>query len=122
MNAEPQHFAIPLRPVVDCAILVLRPVHATEVFDAKLLAILDAPLCAIATPTQGFDRKERLLGNVLAELSREQAETLRSRLSLNWPGDVLARKFNKLAVERRERLKGFLAHCAMTRFTKKTNT
>lgn len=147
MQAQPQYFAIALRPVQadtsttlvlrrrpagteppipSRATLVLRPrpaasepppvpQHATEVLEAKLLAILDSPIHARETPTQGFDRKERDLGNAFAELTRERADAVLERLIVNYTCDALARKFNKLSEERRERLLGFLGHCAAIR-------
>lgn len=161
MQAQPQYFAIALRPVPsESTTLVLRrrlagteppvparetlvlrqrpmatepppvpsranllrttetppvPARATEVLEAKLLAILDSPIHARETPTQGFDRKERDLGNAFAELTRDRADALLERLLVNYTCDVLARKFDKLSEERRERLIGFLGHCAMTR-------
>lgn len=81
---------------------------ADAVIEAKLLAILDSPIAAIETPTQGFDRKERAIGNVLAELSTREANALLSRLMINFTCDALARKFSKLAVERQGRLLDFL--------------
>lgn len=84
------------------------PSCADAVLEAKLLAILDSPIAAIETPTQGFDRKERALGNVLSELPARDAEALLARLAINFTCDSLARKFHKLSEERRERLLGFL--------------
>lgn len=76
--------------------------------DTKLIAILDAPLSARETPTQGFDRRERDLGNAFALLSIDQAAAMFDRLVVNYTGDVLARKFNRLSEERRARLLDFL--------------
>ncbi len=124
MNAQPQCSAITFRPVPrDGSTLVLRrrPI-ATEpppvitcadaVLEAKLLAILDAPLSARETPTAGFDRKERALGNAFAELTRAQAGALFDRLEINYTRDDLARKFHKLTDVRRDRLMTFLARVA----------
>ncbi len=84
------------------------PACADAVLEARLLAILDLPLAAIETPTQGFDRKERALGNAFAELTAAEASGLLARFDINYTCDALARKFNKLTTERRDRLFGFL--------------
>jgi hypothetical protein len=76
--------------------------------DAQLSAILDSPLYSHETPAQGFARKERDLGNAFIELSCEAAGDMLQRLALNFATDTLARKFGKLAIERRERLLDFL--------------
>ncbi len=91
------------------------PVCAQAVFEARLLAILDSPIMAIETPTQGFDRKERSLGNAFAELSSTDAAELLDRLDVNYTCDALARKFSKLSEERQIRLLGFLRVCAAIR-------
>lgn len=126
MNAS--YHAIALHPVVPSAtantvVLGLRrrpaatepppiPDDALEVVEARLLAILDAPLCARETPTAGFDRKECALGDAFAELTWAQARALLARLEVNYTCDPLARKFHTLNEERRERLMGFLGRCA----------
>lgn len=88
---------------------------AREVFEARLLAILDSPITSIETPTQGFDRKERALGNAFAELTTEQARALVRRFEISFATDLLARKFRALSEERQERLYAFLLHCANAR-------
>ncbi len=77
-------------------------------FDTRLIAILDAPLAARETPTDGFSRKERDLGNAFAQLAIDEAAEMFDRLVTNYAGDALARKFNKLSEERRARLLDFL--------------
>lgn len=89
----------------------LPPPVANEILEARLLAILDAPIAAIETPTQGFDRKERALGNAFSELTPREASALLDRFDINYTCDALARKFNKLTDERRARLLGFLRFC-----------
>jgi hypothetical protein len=81
---------------------------ANAVLEAKLLAILDSPIASIETPTQGFDRKERAIGDTFSELGARDGAALLARLTINFPSDVVARKFNKLTLERRERLLNFL--------------
>jgi len=75
-------------------------------YDARLLAILEAPM---REPTQaGFARKERELGEAFAALPVFDQRALQARLSVVRPGDVLAEKFNRLTHERRQRLLNFL--------------
>jgi hypothetical protein len=91
------------------------PVVTQEIFEARLLAIFDSPITALETPTQGFDRKERALGNAFADLTIKEARSLQRRLEIGFASDVLARKFRALSEERQERLYGFLTHCANAR-------
>jgi hypothetical protein len=127
MNAIPDGFEMALYPKssAETPTLVLRqrpaattppPAVRTHVahssLDERLLEILDAPLRAIETPTQGFDRKERALGNLFGELSEDAAIALHRRLIVNFTCDLVARKFAGLAVERKQRLLAFLEnHC-----------
>ena len=74
-----------------------------------LLAILDAPLHAGETVAAGFARKERELGAAFAKLTVLAAYALRKRLANPLRDDVLAEKFARLTVERRNRLLQFLA-------------
>lgn len=88
------------------------PAVAHCALDEQLLAILDAPLRATETPTQGFDRKERELGNLFFSLDEDDADALYRRLVVNFACDLVARKFAGLADYRKERLLVFLAtHC-----------
>lgn len=91
------------------------PVVTQEIFEARLLAIFDSPITSIETPTQGFDRKERALGNAFAELTTAEARRLQRRLEISFASDVLARKFRALSEERQERLYAFLSHCVNAR-------
>ncbi len=76
--------------------------------DARLLAILEAPL-AEGEPTHvGFARKERELGEALAELPIFDQRALHARLANPKPADQLAEKFARLTIERRTRLLNFL--------------
>jgi len=76
--------------------------------DARLIAILDAPLASRETPAEGFARKERELGNAFARLDIDQVVAIYERLVVNYACDSLARKFARLTEERRERLLDFL--------------
>lgn len=76
--------------------------------DARLLAILEAPL-ADGEPTHvGFARKERELGEAFAALAIFDQRALHARLSNPKPADQLAERFARLTVERRTRLLNFL--------------
>ena len=77
--------------------------------DAKLLAILDAPLHEGEPAQVGFARKERELGTAFAALPIFDQRALHRRLSNVREGDALAAKFARLTQERRTRLLSFLA-------------
>ena len=138
MNVSPasRYFAVALRPAAESPTLRLRraesptprvrpeplplprargttpPAAAHSAFDDRLLAILEAPLRATESPTQGFDRKERDLGNAFFQLTADEAEALRRRLIVNFACDLVARRFAGLAHDRKARLLTFLeSHC-----------
>jgi len=104
---------------IDSALLRRKPLAAppadVEREVDRDLAILDSPITSIETPTQGFDRKERALGNAFAELTTEQARALVRRFEISFATDLLARKFRALSEVRQERLFAFLLHCASVR-------
>jgi hypothetical protein len=77
--------------------------------DAKLIAILDAPLATCETALAGFARKEHELGALFATLSVLECRALHKRLGNPQHGDELAHKFARLTLERRCRLLTFLA-------------
>jgi len=77
--------------------------------DARLIAILDAPLALGETAAVGFARKEHELGAAFAALSVLESRAMHARLSTVKQGDELAHKFARLTVERRGRLLNFLA-------------
>jgi hypothetical protein len=81
----------------------------TASLDARLLAILDAPLAAGETFAAGYARKEAELGALLAPLAVADARSLHARLSTPRSGDELAAKFARLTTDRRGRLLAFLA-------------
>ena len=91
--------------------LQLAPKQPTvaSTLDARLLAILDAPLAPGETAKTGFARKESELLAVLATLPVLDARTLQARLSRPTTTDVLASTFARLTIERRTRLLSFLA-------------
>lgn len=82
---------------------------ATPDHDRRLLAILDAPLLLGEPAAVGFARKERELSEAFAELPILAARALHKRLANPRHGDLLAEKFSRLTVERRNRLLLFLA-------------
>jgi len=88
---------------------VLPPKPTPTACDPELIAILDAPLHAGETAAAGFARKERELGAAFAKLTILAAYALRKRLANPLRDDVLAEKFARLTVERRNRLLQFLA-------------
>lgn len=77
--------------------------------DARLIAILDAPLVRGETTTAGFARKEQELGAVFAALSLAEARELHARLATPRADDELANKLGRLTPDRRCRLVAFLA-------------
>lgn len=77
--------------------------------DARLIAILDAPLEFGETTAGGFARKERELGGVFASLSILESRAMHARLTIPKSNDELANKFSRLTIERRCRLTVFLA-------------
>ena len=85
----------------------LAPAHSAV--DARLLAVLVAPGSAFETALACFERKERELTELFAELSAIESRALHLRLSHPRAGDALATRFSHLAVDRRVRLLTFLA-------------
>lgn len=77
--------------------------------DARLIAILAAPLRPGETAVAGYARKERELAAAFATLSLTDAFALRKRLAAPASDDTLATQFARLTVERRTRLIQFLA-------------
>jgi hypothetical protein len=67
-----------------------KPAPITTSLDARILAILDAPLAIGETAMAGFARKEHELGGTFAQLSIIEARALGLRLSNARPGDLLA--------------------------------
>jgi hypothetical protein len=77
--------------------------------DARLLAILDAPLAPGEPAHTGFRRKEHELGQAFAALDVMAARALHARLRSPKAGDQLAAAFGRMTDERRGRLLAFLA-------------
>jgi hypothetical protein len=75
--------------------------------DARLLAILDAPMNGEAAH-MAFARKEHELGAAFAALPIFDQRALATRLTKPRAGDVLAERFGRLTAERRARLINFL--------------
>jgi hypothetical protein len=76
--------------------------------DARLLAILEAPLADGEPAYIGFARKERELGEAFAALPIFDQRALYGRLASPKPADRLAETFARLLPERRTRLLNFL--------------
>ena len=91
--------------------VAIRPAFAPrpDTVDARLIAILDAPLAPGETAMVGYARKERELGAVFAAMSVFEARAMGARLANPKAGDELANKFARLTVARRTRLLVFLA-------------
>lgn len=91
--------------------IAIRPPSAPrpDTMDARLIALLDAPLVPGETAAGGYARKEQELGAVLATLSVLESRALHLRLTMLKSGDELANKFARLTIERRTRLLNFLA-------------
>ncbi len=91
--------------------IAIRPASAPrpDTPDARLIAILDAPLEHDETAAVGFARKERELGVAFASLTIIEARTMHARLAAPKANDELANKFGRLTIERRGRLVAFLA-------------
>jgi hypothetical protein len=91
--------------------IAIRPPSAPrpDTIDARLIAILDAPLGLGETAAGGYARKEQELGGVLATLSVLDSRALHLRLTTMQSGDELANKFARLTIERRTRLLNFLS-------------
>jgi len=80
--------------------IAIRPATAAvpDTTDAKLIAILDAPL-ALGEAHTGFARKEHDLGALIATLSVLECHALHKRLDNPQRGDELANKFARLTVD-----------------------
>lgn len=77
---------------------------------AALVETLARPLRPGETHRTGNDARERELYAVLATLTPVQCLELRRRLERDRDGDPLAVAFRRLVIERRGRVRAFLAH------------
>ena len=91
--------------------VAIRPSAAPrpQTTDARLIAILDAPLAPGETTMTGFARKEHELGAVFAQLTVFESRAMHARLANPKLSDELATRFARLTIERRSRLLSFLA-------------
>jgi hypothetical protein len=85
------------------------PTFVEVALEEAIVAALDAVPSASETMLTGFQRKERALVQLFAELSVSDARVLHRRLTLPIDGDPLACRFARLISERRARLIAFLA-------------
>lgn len=75
----------------------------------EILAVLaDPPGCNERVAT-AFERKERELTDLFAQLHPNEARALHRRLTIPAPSDPIALKFGRLVIDRRQRLIAFLA-------------
>jgi hypothetical protein len=84
------------------------PTVLDAITEARLIAIIEAPLAPGETAMHGFARKEAELATAFTQLTILEAGSLQRRLSINAPDDALAAVFARLTVERRNRLVAFL--------------
>ena len=86
------------------------PVTAAQrAIDARLAAILDAPLAPGETAFDGYRNKEVQLVAAMAQLTILESRALHARFANPLGADALAAKFMRLTIERRVRLLNFLA-------------
>jgi hypothetical protein len=85
------------------------PTFVEVALEQAILAALDASPSASETMLAGFQRKERALVQLFAQLSVSDARTLHRRLTLPVDSDPIASRFARLISERRARLIAFLA-------------
>jgi hypothetical protein len=72
--------------------------------EVAILTLLDAPSPPFVPIQQAFKAKEAALRTVFVQLAGDDRASLRDRLTAPSDGDVLAARFARLAVDRRERL------------------
>lgn len=77
--------------------------------EASIVGTLGRPLRPDEGHQNGNDNRERELRTLFAELTPIQALHLRRRLDLDRNDDLLAVAFRRLVVDRRQRLRTFLA-------------
>jgi hypothetical protein len=77
--------------------------------ESELIGIITRPLGDHETHQSGGDNRERELRSYLASLSPAEAFALRKRLDADRSDDKIALAFRRLLVERRVRLRAFLA-------------
>ncbi len=85
------------------------PQQLTADLEEKIMATLSRPLLPGEGHQLGNDNRERELRGLLVTLTPIQAFHLRRRLELDRNNDQLAVAFRRLVVERRVRLRAFLA-------------
>jgi hypothetical protein len=85
------------------------PTFVEVALEQAIVAALDPAPSASETMLAGFQRKERALVQLFAQLSVSDARTLHRRLTLPVDSDPIASHFARLIAERRARLIAFLA-------------
>jgi hypothetical protein len=95
-------------PSQTSAAVVQTPRLIASSHDARLIAIIEAPIGAFECANVGFARKERELRAAFAALPILDQRALHARLSNPRTGDLLSEKFHCMTCERRTRLLAFL--------------
>lgn len=90
---------------------LLHPVlsQLDPVFEASLLAILTVPVSTIDGHQRGNDRREQELVALLSTLNPVQSIGLGRRLDIARSDDPIVQAFGRLVVQRRQRLRAFIA-------------
>jgi len=87
-----------------------RPPETLEpAMEAEILRTLTRPVAAGETDRVGNARREHDLGTLFSQLDVLQSHHLGRRLDLGRPTDAIAVAFGRLVVERRQRLRAWLA-------------
>jgi hypothetical protein len=81
----------------------------TEI-EEEIISALEQPLSPGESHRAGSERRERAVGALLAKLDIVQAYQLGRRLDLDRSDDRVAVVFRRLVIERRQRLRAFLAN------------
>ena len=77
--------------------------------EQTIIELLVRPLRADESHSIGNDNRERELRAIFAQLTPMQALQIRRRLEADRSDDLLATAFRRIVVERRQRLRAFLA-------------
>jgi hypothetical protein len=90
-------------------VLARQPGQLAAEIDAEIIALATRPLLPGESHYTGGDNRERELRLAFAKLTPLEAYQVRRRLDIDRGDDALVSAFRRLAVERRTRLKAFLA-------------
>ncbi len=98
---------VPVRQEV--AIVAHQEIPIALAIEASIIATLTRPLRPGENHQSGNANREAELQGVFATLDALQSAELLRRLDLDRPDDALARAFGRIVIERRTRLRAFLA-------------